>query len=121
MLAHTVLLAMLSALALAQKFEGFPTTLTCQQSDGDNDNITDAELQTVVIGPKGNLYDKSAANIGAGKCSSLSGIPLYTTRIEGTSSLIWFAYDKVQDTYHFCFGTGALHPKIGYPTRCEEI
>ncbi|KAF9880290.1 hypothetical protein CkaCkLH20_02244 [Colletotrichum karsti] len=117
MFARTFILLTLGALASAQTLEGFPESISCKQSSGGNASVSKAEMKSAIVGPKGNLEDNSAANVASGKCSSLSGIPLYTVGAASKAN-VGFAYDKAKDTYHFCFAQGAVDDATGYPSQC---
>ncbi|OLN85395.1 hypothetical protein CCHL11_07984 [Colletotrichum chlorophyti] len=119
MLARAVVLLMLGAIACAQVPQDFPETMACKQNDGSTATITEAEILADVVGPKGVLSDKSAANVASGKCSGLSGIPLYTNSVAGKAS-VGFAYDEAKKTYYYCFAQGAVDVATGYPTQCTE-
>ncbi|TDZ71699.1 hypothetical protein CTRI78_v001994 [Colletotrichum trifolii] len=118
MLARSVLVLAISAVASAVTLQGFPSSVSCLQDSGKTAELTKAEMQAAIVGPKGLKEDDSAANVASGKCSTLSGIPLFT--VGAGKGSVGFAYDKAKDTYHFCFVQGAVDPKIGYPTTCTE-
>ncbi|KAF6834729.1 hypothetical protein CMUS01_06046 [Colletotrichum musicola] len=117
--ASSVIVLFFGALASAQILQGFPSSISCKQDAGGSAEVTKAEMQAAIVGPKGNLEDNSAANVASGKCSRLSGVPLYTVGAAGKAN-IGFAYDKAKDTYHYCFAQGAVDKTIGYPSQCEE-
>ncbi|KAK1972616.1 hypothetical protein LY78DRAFT_665289 [Colletotrichum sublineola] len=76
MLAKAALLVTLGAFASAQTFVGFPSSLTCKTSNG-TATISMSESQNAILGPKGFKVEDNAANMASGKCSTLSGIPLF--------------------------------------------
>ncbi|KAK1976384.1 hypothetical protein LZ30DRAFT_666942 [Colletotrichum cereale] len=117
MLAKTVLLATLGAFASAQTFVGYPKSLTCKTASGPVD-ISATEYQKAIVGPQGLEVEKDASNIASGKCSTLSGIPLFSQRVDGKGT-VSFAYDKAKDTYHFCNAQGTIIEK-GFPSPCTE-
>ncbi|KAL0933623.1 uncharacterized protein CTRU02_210422 [Colletotrichum truncatum] len=119
MLGRTVLFLALGAFASAQTLEGFPNSISCQQDAGGEATVSKAELKEAIVGPKGTMSDPSAANVASGKCSTLSGIPLYTVGAAGKAN-VGFAFDKAKNTYHYCFAQGAVDKKIGYPSQCTE-
>lgn len=73
----TTLLLALGAVASAQTLKGFPSSITCLKNDGTNGDVSQAEIESSVIGPQGDITEESAANTASGHCTSLSGIPLY--------------------------------------------
>lgn len=143
--ARTVLILALGAVASAQKFEDFPTSLTCKTGAGGKGTatISKIEAQDAVKGPNGTKQDDSAANVASGKCVNLSGVPFYGVSnsmgylplvylwnfrvlirvfpqggVSGKGS-IYFAYDKAKDTYYFCSAQGAVD-ESGWPSACTE-
>lgn len=76
--ASSVVVLLFGALASAQTLQGFPSSVSCKQDGGGSAEVTKAEMQAAIVGPKGFLEDNSAANVASGKCSTLSGVPLYT-------------------------------------------
>ncbi|GJC91587.1 hypothetical protein ColKHC_00413 [Colletotrichum higginsianum] len=122
MFARAVLLLALGAAASAQQFEGFPNGLTCKTGSGGTGSttITKIELQDAIVGPQGDKYDNSAANVASGKCTSLSGIHFFLTGVTGKNSVtVGFAYDKGKDTYHYCLAQGAVD-ETGWRSVCTE-
>ncbi|KAK2014441.1 hypothetical protein LZ32DRAFT_616879 [Colletotrichum eremochloae] len=117
MLAKAALLVTLGAFASAQTFVGFPSSLTCKTSNG-TATISMSESQNAILGPKGFKVDDNAANMASGKCSTLSGIPLFAESVVGKGR-ISFAFDKGNNTYYFCSGRGAIDG-TGYPSVCVE-
>lgn len=73
----TTLLLALGAVASAQTLKGFPSSITCLKDDGTNGDVSQAEIESSVVGPQGDITEESAANTASGHCTSLSGIPLY--------------------------------------------
>lgn len=73
----TTLLLALGAVASAQTLKGFPSSITCLKNDGTNGDVSQAEIESSVVGPQGDITEESAANTASGHCTSLSGIPLY--------------------------------------------
>lgn len=67
--------------ANAVSFVGFPSALSCLQADGSSQVKNAAELHTIVTENRATLIDRSAANVASGKCTSLSGVPLYAVSI----------------------------------------
>ncbi|KAK1590238.1 uncharacterized protein LY79DRAFT_659721 [Colletotrichum navitas] len=117
MLAKTVLLVTVGAFASAQTFVGFPKSLTCKTDNGPA-IISETEYQNAIVGPRGLKEDDNAANVASGHCSTLSDIPLFLESVAGKGK-VGFAFDKSNNTYHFCFGQGVID-ESGYPSVCTE-
>ncbi|KAK1720135.1 hypothetical protein CaCOL14_002156 [Colletotrichum acutatum] len=117
---RAVLILALGAVASAQQFVDFPTSLTCKTGAGGKETatISKIEAQDAVKGPNGTKQDDSAANVASGKCVNLSGVPFYGGGVSGKGS-IYFAYDKAKDTYYFCSAQGAVD-ESGWPSSCTE-
>ncbi|WYZ34146.1 hypothetical protein EsH8_I_000422 [Colletotrichum jinshuiense] len=111
-----VVVLALGALASAQTYEGFPTSLSCKLTSGGTAEISKIEAQDTIVGPKGSKIDDSAANVASGFCVSLSGIPLYAAYVPDKGT-VYFAFDKAKDTYYFCSAQGAVD-QTGYPSAC---
>ncbi|OLN81177.1 hypothetical protein CCHL11_10355 [Colletotrichum chlorophyti] len=119
MLIRAVVALMLGVFTSAETtLQGFPNTITCKLGTGGTADISKAEIQKSIVGPKGTLVDNSAANVASGKCVTLSGVPLFSADVpqKGTIS---FAFDKAKDTYHFCSAQGAVD-ESGFPSACTE-
>ncbi|KAG8162274.1 hypothetical protein KVR01_008039 [Diaporthe batatas] len=114
----TTLLLALGAVASAQTMKGFPSSITCLKDDGTNGTVSQAQIESAIVGPQGDLIEQSAANAASGHCVTLS-IPLYNI-VAGDIASVSYAYDNATDTYNFCLAQGATDPKLGYPTRCTE-
>ncbi|KAJ0159350.1 hypothetical protein CTA2_9881 [Colletotrichum tanaceti] len=123
MLARSVLLLALGAVASAQEYVGFPNSVTCKTGRGTvptgSADFTRIQLQDTMVGPKGTMQDKSAANAASGKCTSLSGIPYYTVDPPGADGA-WFSYafDESKNTYYFCRAFGTI--ENGFSSQCTE-
>lgn len=73
----TTLVLALGAAASAQTLKGFPSSITCLKDDGTNGNVSQAQIESAVVGPQGDITEQSASNTASGHCTSLTGIPLY--------------------------------------------
>lgn len=108
-----VVVLALGALASAQTYEGFPTSLSCKLTSGGTAEISKIEAQDTIVGPKGSKIDDSAANVASGFCVSLSGIPLYAVSWDPCRR-----FRQVRKTWGFCMLTASCLPgRPMFPTR----